>query len=87
MFALRCGSNGIVDYVAVVAFHHVDLFPTFAAIASPPLGIQPSQALHGIDPSSLYQSPSEGIAEHNLYSYLSGDYVFHQLRVLVQGSR
>lgn len=61
--------------------HHVDLFPTFLAVAN---GAQPPQELHGVDLTRLFRSPGEGLTERNLYWYLPGYSAFHEPSVMVR---
>lgn len=64
-----------------VPVHQVDLFPTFAAIA----GSQtPTQEIHGVDLTHLFQSPADGFPERNLYWYLPGYSSFHTPSVMVR---
>lgn len=64
--------------------HHVDLFPTFAAIA----GVTPAHhTLHGVNLTQLFQSPDKGLAERNLYWYLPGYSAFHEPCVMVRRGR
>ncbi len=64
-----------------VPIHHVDLYPTLLAVAN---GAAPQQALHGVDLTPLFRSPSEGLAERNLYWYLPGYSTFHEPSVIVR---
>ncbi len=64
-----------------VPIHHVDLYPTFVAIAN---HTQPPQTLHGMDLIRLFQSPAQGLAERNLYWYRPGYSAFHKPSVIVR---
>jgi arylsulfatase A-like enzyme len=67
-----------------IPIHHVDLFPTFLAVSN---SGQPPQELHGEDLVELFQSPTEGLAERNLYWYLPGYSAFHEPSVMVRQDR
>jgi arylsulfatase A-like enzyme len=64
-----------------VPVHQVDLFPTFAAIAN---SARPTQELHGVDLTQLFQSPGKGLPDRNLYWYLPGYSAFHTPSVMVR---
>lgn len=64
-----------------IPIHHVDLFPTFLAVAR---GARPPQTLHGVDLTQLFQAPDRGLAERNLYWYLPGYSAFHKPSVMVR---
>ena len=64
-----------------VPIHHVDLYPTFVAIANHK---RPPQTLHGLDLTQLFQSPDLGLAERDLYWYLPGYSAFHKPSVMVR---
>lgn len=70
-----------VGVVCDVPIHHVDLFPTFSAVAN---ATQPIQALHGVDLTQLFQSPEKGLPKRNLYWYLPGYSAFHSPSVMVR---
>ncbi len=64
-----------------IPIHHVDLFPTFRAVAN---SKQPPQGLHGADLTQLFRSPDDGLAERKLYWYLPGYSAFNNPSVMVR---
>jgi arylsulfatase A-like enzyme len=61
--------------------HHVDLFPTFAAVAA---ATSPPQSLHGKNLIPLFCDPAEGMNNRNLFWYLPGYSAFHTPSVMVR---
>lgn len=64
-----------------VPIHHIDLFPTFSAIAE---ATKPRQQLHGVDLTQLFYHPEAGLPARKLYWYLPGYSSFHTPSVMVR---
>jgi arylsulfatase A-like enzyme len=78
---VRWPGQGPAGVSCGVPIHHVDLFPTFRAVAN---SANPPQTLHGVDLTPLFQSPVRGLPERNLYWYLPGYSAFHKPSVMVR---
>lgn len=64
-----------------VPVHQIDLYPTFASVAS---AEKPKQALHGINLTGLLQDPNKVQSNRDLFWYLPGYSAFHAPSVMVR---